>query len=175
MHVFERKPVCGIEHAWSTFQNPNLLISLETENRSVDDNCSNNSANTNANVDSHFSSLIAEICSGDLFVRKVAIRKRHFPASISDRGKEIIMSETLPKLHSVAAAADHLGVSLKTMWRLINSRQISFIKINRRVLISTDAMNEFLQANTITKLDPDDIARNFVNRTGGGTPYGKIS
>ena len=79
-------------------------------------------------------------------------------------GKEITMSETLPKLLSVAAAAEHLGVSLKTMWRLINTRQISFIRVNRRVLISTDAMNEFIQANTITKLDPDDIARNFVYR-----------
>lgn len=74
------------------------------------------------------------------------------------------MSETLPKLHSIAAAADHLGVSRKTMWRLINSRQISFIKINRRVLISTDAINEFIQANTINKLAPDDIARNFIYR-----------
>jgi excisionase family DNA binding protein len=79
-------------------------------------------------------------------------------------GKEITMSETPPKLHSVTAAADHLGVSLKTMWRLINSRQISFVKINRRVLISTDAMNEFIQANTVTKLDPNDIARHFVYR-----------
>lgn len=33
-----------------------LVISLETENRSVDDNCSNNCVNTSANVDSHFSS-----------------------------------------------------------------------------------------------------------------------
>ncbi|MBN8659056.1 MAG: helix-turn-helix domain-containing protein [Candidatus Obscuribacter phosphatis] len=74
------------------------------------------------------------------------------------------MSETLPKLHSVAEAAEHLGVSLKTMWRLINSRQITFIKINRRVLISTDAMNEFIQANTVNKLAPNDIARNFVYR-----------
>lgn len=74
------------------------------------------------------------------------------------------MSETLPKLHSVAAAADHLGVSLKTMWRLINSRQISFVKINRRVLISSDAMHEFIQANTVTKLDPAHIARKFVYR-----------
>lgn len=74
------------------------------------------------------------------------------------------MSETLSKLHSVAAAADHLGVSLKTMWRLINSRQITFIKLNRRVLISTDAINEFIQANTVNKLDPNDIARKFVYR-----------
>lgn len=74
------------------------------------------------------------------------------------------MSETLPKLYSAAAAADHLGVSVKTMWRLINSRQISFVKINRRVLISTDAMKEFIQSNTVTKLDPNDIARNFVYR-----------
>lgn len=49
--------------------------------------------------------------------------------------KETIMSETLPKLHSVVAAADYLGVSVKKMWRLINSHQISFIKINRRALI----------------------------------------
>jgi excisionase family DNA binding protein len=112
-----------------------------------------------------FSFLIAEICSGDLFVQKVAMEcAKFFPASANLRGKEITMSESLPKLHSVAATAVHLGVSLKTMWRLINSRQISFIKINRRVLISTDAMNEFIQANTITKLDPDDIARNFVYR-----------
>jgi hypothetical protein len=46
------------------------VISLETENRSVDDNCSNNRASTSANVDSHFSLLIAEICSGDLFCSK---------------------------------------------------------------------------------------------------------
>lgn len=72
------------------------------------------------------------------------------------------MSEILPKLRSVAASADHLGVSLKTMWRLINSRQISFIKINRRILISTEAMNEFVQANTVNKIDPNDIARNLV-------------
>ena len=87
-----------------------------------------------------------------------------FPPRILIAGKEIIMSETLPKLYSVAAAADHLGVSLKTMWRLINSRQITFIKINRRVLISTEAVNEFIQANTINKLDPNDIARKFVYR-----------
>lgn len=74
------------------------------------------------------------------------------------------MSESVPKLYSVSAAAKHLGVSLKTMWRLINSRQISFIKINRRILISTDAMNEFIQTNTINKLDSNDIARNFVYR-----------
>jgi excisionase family DNA binding protein len=107
--------------------------------------------------------LIAESCSGDLFVQSVAPVCGKFPAS-NLRRKEITMSESLPKLHSVAAAAEHLGVSLKTLWRLINSRQISFIKINRRVLISTDAMNEFIQANTINKLDPDDIARNFVYR-----------
>lgn len=74
------------------------------------------------------------------------------------------MSETLPKLYSVAAVAELLGVSLKTMWRLVNSRQIAFIKINRRVLISADAMNEFIRANTINKLDPNDVARNFVYR-----------
>ena len=75
------------------------------------------------------------------------------------------MSEiTLSKLYSVAAAAEHLGISLKTMWRLINSRQISFVKINRRVLISTEAISEFVQAKTIAKIDPDDIARNFVYR-----------
>lgn len=75
------------------------------------------------------------------------------------------MSETnLPKLFSVSAAAGYPGVSLKTMWRLINSRQISFVKINRRVLISTEAINEFIQTNTIVKLDPDNIARNFVYR-----------
>ena len=75
------------------------------------------------------------------------------------------MSETtLPKLFSVKAAADYLGVSLKTMWRLIHSRQIAFIRINRRVLISTDAMNEFIQANTIKKLDPESLARHFIYR-----------
>ena len=140
----------------------NLVISLETENRSVDDNCSNNRANTSATVDSHFSSLIAEFCSGDLFCSKRRNEKRHVPPRILIAGKKIIMSETLPKLHSVAAA-NHL-VSLKAMWRLINSRQITFIKINHRVLISTDTMNEFIQANTINKLDPEDIARHFAYR-----------
>jgi len=164
MHVFEGKTRYSIERAWSKFQNSNLVISLETENRSIDDNCSNNCADTSANVDSHFSSLIAEICSGDLFCSKVAMNCGLFSRLDVFAGKEITMSETLPKLHSVAAAADHLGVSLKTMWRLINSRQISFIKINRRVLISTEAMNEFIQANTVNKIDPNDIARNFVYR-----------
>lgn len=50
--------------------NSNLVISLETENRIVDDNCDKNCANTSANVDSYFSSLIAEFCSGDLFCSK---------------------------------------------------------------------------------------------------------
>jgi hypothetical protein len=116
-----------------------------------------------ANVDKHFSSfLIADIRSGDLFVQTVASGCRKFPAFKELRGKEITMSESLPKLHSVAASADLLCVSLKTMWRLINSRQISFININLRVLISKDTMNKFIQANTINKLAPDDIAQNFV-------------
>lgn len=80
------------------------------------------------------------------------------------------MSESLPKLHSVAAAADHLGVSLKTMWRLINSRQISFIKINRRILISTDAMNEFIQANTINNLIPMTLLETSSTANGTDTP-----
>jgi hypothetical protein len=91
-----------------------LVIFLETENRSVDDNCSDDCANALANVDHHFSSLIAENCSGDLFCSKHRTEMRLFLASIVLAGKEIIMSETLPKLHSVAAAADHLGISRKS-------------------------------------------------------------
>jgi integrase len=53
------------------------------------------------------------------FCSKAADKNRRIPlASMFVAGKEITMSETLPKLHSVASAADHLGVSLKTMWRL---------------------------------------------------------
>lgn len=63
------------------------VISLETENRSVDDNCSNNRANTSANGDSHFSSLIAEFVPAIFFCSKSRRKKRHFPAPNSDRGQ----------------------------------------------------------------------------------------
>jgi excisionase family DNA binding protein len=75
------------------------------------------------------------------------------------------MTETSPyKLHSVKEAAGLLGVSLKTMWRLIDARQISFVKIKRRILISTVAIEEFISVHTVRRMDPKTVAQNFIYR-----------
>jgi excisionase family DNA binding protein len=75
------------------------------------------------------------------------------------------MTGTNPyKLHSVKEAASLLGVSLKTMWRLIDSRQISFIKIKRRILISTQAIEEFISAHTVARMDPKAVAHDIIYR-----------
>lgn len=97
------------------------VISLETENRSVDDNCSNNCANTTANVDSHFSSLIVEFCSGDLFCSKNRNEKRHFPAANSNREQ----------------GAHHVGNTSKTSFSRRSSRA------SRRVAKNNVAPDQF--------------------------------
>lgn len=51
-----------------------------------------------------------------------------------------------PQLYSVPEAAKLLAVSTKTMWRLIYGRKITSVRINRRVLVSEDAICDFIES-----------------------------
>ena len=71
------------------------------------------------------------------------------------------MAETNPpQLYSVAECAKFLSVSIKTMWRLIYARKITTVRINRRVLISDEAIREFVDAAKQESVD----AKTRVNR-----------
>jgi excisionase family DNA binding protein len=65
------------------------------------------------------------------------------------------------ELLAVKDCAKLLGISLKSMWRIIHQRRLSVVRINRRVLISPDALMDFVSRHTVEKIDfkrlSDDI------------------
>jgi excisionase family DNA binding protein len=60
-----------------------------------------------------------------------------------------------PLLLSVAAAANHLGVSRGTLYELINRGEIEHIRIGRRIVIARDGLRKFIEANSRTGNDPE--------------------
>ena len=67
-----------------------------------------------------------------------------------------------PRLLSVEETAQLLGVSRKTVRRLVDQRKITFVRIQRRVLISVDSVEEYLERNTVRRIDTQEIARKFL-------------
>ena len=66
-------------------------------------------------------------------------------------GTEGITSDDVadgPMLLSVRDAATQLGISHSSLYPLIQSGEIEHVKIGRRTLISRDALQTFIQANT---------------------------
>ncbi len=57
------------------------------------------------------------------------------------------------KLYPVFEAAIILHISESTLYRWIHHKKISHIKIGSRVLFSQENLEEFLNKNTINKID----------------------
>jgi excisionase family DNA binding protein len=55
-----------------------------------------------------------------------------------------------PLLLSVAAAANHLGLSRGSMYELINRGEIEHVRIGRRILIAREELTKFIEANSRT-------------------------
>jgi excisionase family DNA binding protein len=53
-----------------------------------------------------------------------------------------------PLLLSIKSAAEHLGISRSALYELIGTGEIKHLRIGRRVLISRDALREFIEANS---------------------------
>jgi excisionase family DNA binding protein len=55
-----------------------------------------------------------------------------------------------PLLLSVKDAAVHLGISRGLMYELLNRGEVECVRIGNRRLISREALNKFIEANTST-------------------------
>lgn len=53
-----------------------------------------------------------------------------------------------PLLLSIKNAAEHLGISRSVLYELIGTGEIKHLRIGRRVLISRDALREFIETNS---------------------------
>lgn len=58
-----------------------------------------------------------------------------------------------PRLNSLPAAAESLGVSIKTLRGWIYRRQIDFVKIGRSVRISDETINRLIERGTRPALE----------------------
>lgn len=67
------------------------------------------------------------------------------------------------QLRSVKEAAGLLGISVKTMWRLIDQRRIATVRFNRRVLVSNQAIEEFAKRHTISSIDAKALAQRMLD------------
>ena len=77
------------------------------------------------------------------------------------------MKEPKPvQLYCVRDSAKLLGISEKTMWKLINERKISIVRISRRVLISESALLEFQESCTVKRIDASAAAQAILGTLG---------
>jgi excisionase family DNA binding protein len=53
-----------------------------------------------------------------------------------------------PLLLSIKSAAEQLGISRSVLYELIGTGEIKHLRIGRRVLISRDALREFIETNS---------------------------
>lgn len=61
------------------------------------------------------------------------------------QAKVIMMERKHPvQLFSVSDCAQFLGVSTKTIWRLIHSGKLPMVRVRRRVLVSEEALLRFV-------------------------------
>jgi excisionase family DNA binding protein len=56
-----------------------------------------------------------------------------------------------PRLLSIVAAAKAMGVSRGTMFTLLDSGRLAYVRIGRRRLIPVDAIERFIDANLVAK------------------------
>jgi excisionase family DNA binding protein len=55
-----------------------------------------------------------------------------------------------PLLLSIKEAAAHLGISRTILYDLLNRGEVEFVRIGSRRLVSREALNRFIEANTST-------------------------
>src|ERR1019366_6049091 len=53
-----------------------------------------------------------------------------------------------PVLLSIKDAAKHLGIFYGVLYELMNRGEMDYVRIGRRRLVSRDALNKFIEANT---------------------------
>jgi excisionase family DNA binding protein len=69
-----------------------------------------------------------------------------------------MLEPTLPVIAlSVPQAAKAIGVSEKTMWKLIRTGKLRHARVGRRVLISVKVLEEFVLAESAASLEPAPV------------------
>ncbi len=57
------------------------------------------------------------------------------------------------RLYSIVASSKALGVSRNTIFALLSSGKLGYVRIGRRRLIPADAIDRFIDANLVAKDD----------------------
>jgi excisionase family DNA binding protein len=55
-----------------------------------------------------------------------------------------------PRLFSIKSAAEHLGVSQSSLYELIRTGELEHLRMGRRILISRESLDRFIETNTTT-------------------------
>ncbi len=74
-----------------------------------------------------------------------------------------------PMLLSIPAVAHHLGVSVAHAWRLVYRGEIETIRIDKRVLVRREALEDFIGAHTLpaASREQGDSAHPNLSTVGG--------
>lgn len=62
----------------------------------------------------------------------------------------------LPRLVSIEAVAEHLGVSVRHVRRLVYERRIPYVKWGHLLRFDVDDVNAWVASSRIAALDPSD-------------------
>jgi len=65
-------------------------------------------------------------------------------------------SGQLPRLVSIEAVAEHLGVSVRHVRRLVHERRIPYVKWGHLVRFDVDEVNAWVAGSRIAAVDPSD-------------------
>ncbi|MFN8550421.1 MAG: helix-turn-helix domain-containing protein [Candidatus Obscuribacterales bacterium] len=68
------------------------------------------------------------------------------------------------QLLSLQATADILGISTKTVRRLLDRREIAFVKVNRRVLVRLSDVEDFVKSRSVSRCEAEQIALEILER-----------
>jgi excisionase family DNA binding protein len=62
--------------------------------------------------------------------------------------KEQMAGADAPRLFSIVATADRLGVSRGTLFTLLNTGKLAYVRIGRRRLVPAEAIERFISLNS---------------------------
>ncbi|MDF2892068.1 MAG: Helix-turn-helix domain [Clostridia bacterium] len=57
-------------------------------------------------------------------------------------------TETQKLILNAKEAAEYLGIAKNTLAKLLNSGEIKFVRVDRRILITIEALNKWLQGES---------------------------
>jgi len=66
-------------------------------------------------------------------------------------------------LLSIMEAAELLGIKRRTFYYLLEERQIDFVQIGSRRLIRPEAIEEYIQRNTVKRFDREACRKQIRN------------